>query len=357
MATSSTRRGRQRASATSVGRTRGTVVQFADGTIPHLPIATAEIQGYVYDAKLRVAELARRLRADIPLAERLERDAQTLYTRFNADFWSEDRGGYYVVGLDGDKRRIDSMTSNMGHLLWSGIVPEERAALVAGQLMSDAMFSGWGVRTLSTDDRGYNPIGYHIGTIWPHDNAIIALGLARRLPRRGEPDRPGAAGGGRLHRPPAGGVRGLRALGQPLSPSPTPSLQPPGVGHRCPFRLRAGDARSRGPRRQLHRTRACPRSSVASACTGCMRSVKSESRRSAPKATFAAPRGSQTKGSGPRPGPSESPVSRRGISARMRVPRPGALSASRWPSSASTRAAGPRGRSRGPGQRLRPRRR
>jgi glycogen debranching enzyme len=154
-------------------------VQFADGTIPHLPIATAEIQGYVYDAKLRVAELARRLRADIPLAERLERDAETLYTRFNADFWSEDRGGYYVVGLDGDKRRIDSMTSNMGHLLWSGIVPEERVGLVAGQLMSDAMFSGWGVRTLSTDDRGYNPIGYHIGTIWPHDNAIVALGLAR----------------------------------------------------------------------------------------------------------------------------------------------------------------------------------
>ena len=71
------------------------------------------------------------------------------------------------------------MTSNMGHLLWSGIVPEERARLVAGALMSDAMFSGWGVRTLSTDDRGYNPIGYHIGTIWPHDNAIIALGLAR----------------------------------------------------------------------------------------------------------------------------------------------------------------------------------
>jgi glycogen debranching enzyme len=71
------------------------------------------------------------------------------------------------------------MTSNIGHLLWSGIVPSERAGLVAAQLMSDAMFSGWGVRTLSTDDRGYNPIGYHIGTIWPHDNAIVALGLAR----------------------------------------------------------------------------------------------------------------------------------------------------------------------------------
>jgi glycogen debranching enzyme len=154
-------------------------VQFADGTIPHLPIATAEIQGYVYDAKLRVAELARRLRADVRLAAQLEREAEELYARFNDDFWSDDRGGYYVVGLDGDKRRIDSLTSNMGHLLWSGIVPEERARLVAGQLMSDAMFSGWGVRTLSTDDRGYNPLGYHIGTIWPHDNAIVALGLAR----------------------------------------------------------------------------------------------------------------------------------------------------------------------------------
>jgi glycogen debranching enzyme len=154
-------------------------VQFADGTIPHLPIATAEIQGYVYDAKLRVAELARRLRGDVQLAERLEHEAEELYARFNDDFWSEERGGYYVVGLDGDKRRIDSMTSNMGHLLWSGIVPRARAGLVAGQLMSEAMFSGWGVRTLSTDDRGYNPIGYHIGTIWPHDNSIVALGLAR----------------------------------------------------------------------------------------------------------------------------------------------------------------------------------
>jgi glycogen debranching enzyme len=154
-------------------------IQFSDGRIPHLPIATAEIQGYVYDAKLRVAELARRLRGDAGLAERLEREAEELYARFNDDFWSEDRGGYYVVGLDGDKRPIDSVTSNMGHLLWSGIVPQERAGRVASQLTSDAMFSGWGVRTLSTDDRGYNPIGYHTGTIWPHDNSLVALGLAR----------------------------------------------------------------------------------------------------------------------------------------------------------------------------------
>jgi glycogen debranching enzyme len=154
-------------------------VQFADGSIPHLPIATAEIQGYVYDAKLRVAELARRLAPGDELAQRVEDEAVALRKRFNEDFWSDERGGFYVVGLDGDKRRIDSLTSNIGHLLWSGIVPEERARLVADQLMSDLLFSGWGVRTLSTEDRGYNPIGYHVGTIWPHDNAIAALGLAR----------------------------------------------------------------------------------------------------------------------------------------------------------------------------------
>jgi glycogen debranching enzyme len=154
-------------------------VQFADGRLPEPPIATAEIQGYVYDAKLRVAELARRVVGDAALAERLEREAAELYRRFNQDFWSDDRGGYYVIGLDGDKRRIDSVTSNMGHTLWSGIVPQERAPLVAAQLLSERMFSGWGVRTLSTEERGYNPIGYHVGTIWPHDNALVVLGLAR----------------------------------------------------------------------------------------------------------------------------------------------------------------------------------
>jgi glycogen debranching enzyme len=154
-------------------------IQYADGTIPYLPIATCEIQGYVYDAKLRVAELARTLAGDDALAVRLEHEAGALRDRFNHDFWSDERGGYFVVGLDGDKRPVDSMTSNMGHLLWSGIVPEERARIIAGQLMSDQMFSGWGVRTLSRDELGFNPIGYHIGTIWPHDNAIIALGLAR----------------------------------------------------------------------------------------------------------------------------------------------------------------------------------
>jgi glycogen debranching enzyme len=154
-------------------------VQFSDGSIPYLPIATAEIQGYVYDAKRRVAELAERLMGDLELAARLRKEADALAERFNRDFWSDDKGGYYVIGLDGDKRPIDTKTSNMGHLLWSGIVPEERAATVARHLMSPEMFSGWGVRTLAYDEGGYNPIGYHTGTIWPHDNAIVAMGLER----------------------------------------------------------------------------------------------------------------------------------------------------------------------------------
>jgi glycogen debranching enzyme len=154
-------------------------VQFADATIPPLPIATCEIQGYVYDAKLRLAELADGPLTDPELAARLRSDAEALRERFNRDFWIDRRGGYYAIGLDGDKRQIDSMTSNIGHLLWSGIVPDDRAAIVAGQLMSDSLFSGWGVRTLSEGDDGFNPIGYHLGTVWPHDNSIIAMGLAR----------------------------------------------------------------------------------------------------------------------------------------------------------------------------------
>jgi glycogen debranching enzyme len=154
-------------------------VQYADGNIPVLPIATCEIQGYVYDAKLRLAELADGPLADPDLAGRLREQAARLRDRFDRDFWIDGRGGYYAVGLDGDKRRIDSLTSNIGHLLWSGIVPPERAQPVVDRLMSQEMFSGWGVRTLSTVDAGYNPIGYHHGTVWPHDNSIIAAGLAR----------------------------------------------------------------------------------------------------------------------------------------------------------------------------------
>ncbi|MFK3980077.1 glycogen debranching N-terminal domain-containing protein [Micromonospora sp. NPDC050397] len=154
-------------------------IKFADGSIPVLPIATCEIQGYTYDARKRVAELADGPLGDPELARRQRFLADELYERFNRDFWIEERGGYYALGLDGDKRRIDSMTSNMGQLLWSGIVPPERAIILANQLMSEEMFSGWGVRTTCSEEQAYNPIGYHSGTVWPHDNSLIAHGLAR----------------------------------------------------------------------------------------------------------------------------------------------------------------------------------
>ncbi|MEH0936121.1 amylo-alpha-1,6-glucosidase [Micromonospora psammae] len=154
-------------------------VCFADGRIPVLPIATSEIQGYTYDAKLRLAELADGPLDDPALAERLRADAARLYERFNRDYWLDERGGFYVVGLDGDKNPIDSKTSNMGHLLWSGIVPPERAERVARQLLHPDMFSGWGIRTLSREERPYNALGYHLGTVWPHDSSLAVLGLVR----------------------------------------------------------------------------------------------------------------------------------------------------------------------------------
>jgi glycogen debranching enzyme len=112
-------------------------------------------------------------------ADRLREEARQLAERFDRDFWLDERGGYHALGLDGDKRPIDSLTSNIGHLLWSGIVPPHRVQQVVDRLMSDELFSGWGVRTLSTLDAGYNPIGYHTGTVWPHDNSIIVAGLVR----------------------------------------------------------------------------------------------------------------------------------------------------------------------------------
>ena len=153
--------------------------RFADGTLARPPIAPCEVQGYVYDAKLRAAELARLVWRDRDLAERLERDAAELQRRFDEQFWSDERGGYYVLGLDRDKRQIDSLCSNMGHLLASGIVPAERVDAVVDRLMGEALWSGWGVRTMSQADGAYNPLSYHNGTVWPHDNALIAWGLAR----------------------------------------------------------------------------------------------------------------------------------------------------------------------------------
>jgi glycogen debranching enzyme len=152
---------------------------FHDGSIAAPPLAPAEVQGYVYDAKLRTAELAREVWRDRGLAERLRREAAELRDRFDEAFWIADRGGYYALALDGDKRRVDGRGSNMGHLLWSGIVPEARADAVVDALMREDLWSGWGIRTLAASDGGFNPIGYHTGTVWPHDTAIAVAGLAR----------------------------------------------------------------------------------------------------------------------------------------------------------------------------------
>jgi len=152
-------------------------IRFADGQLATGPIALVEVQGYVYDAKMRLAELLDAL-GDGDRAAVLRGQAARLKDAFNRAFWLPEQH-YYALALDGDKRPVDSITSNPGHALWSGIVDERRAAAVAERLLSAELFSGWGVRTMSAAMRGYSPVAYHNGSIWPHDNAIIAAGLAR----------------------------------------------------------------------------------------------------------------------------------------------------------------------------------
>jgi glycogen debranching enzyme len=138
---------------------------FSDGRPAQPPIAPAEVQGYVYNAKRRLAELAR--------------DASELRERFDAAYWIDQRDGYYALALDGRKRPVDALCSNIGHLLWSGIVPAERASPIAQRLLSPELWSGWGIRTMCSSDAAYNPLAYHRGTVWPHDTSIAAWGLTR----------------------------------------------------------------------------------------------------------------------------------------------------------------------------------
>ena len=155
----------------------GDAIVEADGTLSALPIATCELQGYVYDAKLRMADMYEVLERPKD-ARRLRREAQRLYDRFNETFWWEEEGTYYL-GLNGSKQPIRSVASNAGHLLQSGIVPPERAGQVVRRLMAPDMWSGWGVRTLSSEHPYYNPFSYQTGAVWPHDNATIAGGFRR----------------------------------------------------------------------------------------------------------------------------------------------------------------------------------
>jgi glycogen debranching enzyme len=150
-------------------------IAFADGRPAHPPIALCEVQGYVYAAYLARAELAELFGED-PTSWRAA--AIALKERFNRDFWLEDQG-WYALALDGNKQPVDALASNVGHALWSGIVDAERAPLVAERFLSREVFTGWGVRTLATSMSRYDPLSYHNGSVWPHDTALAAAGLAR----------------------------------------------------------------------------------------------------------------------------------------------------------------------------------
>jgi glycogen debranching enzyme len=152
-------------------------VRFADGRIADPPIALAEVQGYTYGAYLARAFFAAE-QGDAALSSELRARAAALKTAFNRDFWLEDKG-WLAMGLDRDKKPIDALTSNIGHCLWTGILDADKADAVARKLLSPDLFSGWGVRTLGASMTGYNPISYHCGSVWPHDNAIVAAGLMR----------------------------------------------------------------------------------------------------------------------------------------------------------------------------------
>ncbi len=155
----------------------GEALVYPDGSLVKGPKALCELQGYVYDAWLRMAEVFEALDQPGRAAE-LRGKAKDLFERFNAAFWDEE-SGFYAFCLDGEKRKVLSVASNPGHCLWSGIVPRDRAARVVERLMKPDMWSGWGIRTLSADHPAYNPHSYQNGSVWPHDNGFIAQGFRR----------------------------------------------------------------------------------------------------------------------------------------------------------------------------------
>jgi glycogen debranching enzyme len=147
-----------------------------DGTVAEPPIALAEVQGYQYDAKYRMASLLRMF-GDTQTADRLKKEAAELAKKFEKSFWMADQS-FYSMALDKDKKPLEVISSNAGHLLWSRIVPRDRARIVSERIMEDDLFSGWGVRTLANSEPVFNPLSYHRGSVWPHDNSLIAHGMA-----------------------------------------------------------------------------------------------------------------------------------------------------------------------------------
>jgi glycogen debranching enzyme len=155
----------------------GEALVYPDGSLVKGPKALVELQGYVYDAWLRMAQVFEAV-GNPARAEELRRKAKALFDHFNDAFWDDDFG-YYAFCLDGEKKKVLSVASNPGHALWSGIVPKDRADKVVKRLMAPDMWSGWGIRTLSSDHPAYNPHSYQNGSVWPHDNALISLGFRR----------------------------------------------------------------------------------------------------------------------------------------------------------------------------------
>src|SRR6185437_10151317 len=155
----------------------GDSVVYPDGSLVKGPKALCELQGYVYDAWLRMAEIFEVLKKPQRASE-LRAKAAKLFKRFNEAFWDEELG-FYAFALDGNKKKVRTIASNAGHCLWSGIVPPDRAVKVVKRLMAPDMLSGWGIRTLSALHPAFNPYNYQTGSVWPHDNAIIALGFKR----------------------------------------------------------------------------------------------------------------------------------------------------------------------------------
>jgi len=155
----------------------GDAVMYPDGSLVKGPKALCELQGYVYSAWVRMAEIFDALGRPERATE-LRSKASTLFARFNEVFWDEELG-FYAYALDGDKNKVLTIASNAGHCLWSGIVPPERAKRVMERLTAPDMWTGWGIRTLSADHPAFNPYNYQTGSVWPHDNALIAMGFKR----------------------------------------------------------------------------------------------------------------------------------------------------------------------------------
>jgi glycogen debranching enzyme len=155
----------------------GDSVMNSDGSLATPPIALVEVQGYVYRAKLLMANLYERVGGK-QRADRLRSEAAELKRSFNQDFWVESKN-FYAIALQKDNKPAAVISSNPGQALWTGIVDDDKAEAVVHHLTAEDMFSGWGIRTLSHKERRYNPIGYHLGTVWPHDNSIIAAGFGR----------------------------------------------------------------------------------------------------------------------------------------------------------------------------------